>query len=364
MAVSFTSLTSNTYYTSDLQTIGVSATTVQVEFRIYYQARIYYSGDGRELIFRSTYYPQNNTLTIYDVADIIENFMRERTQSVEKFVLFLSGNSDSIEQEITCIYCKQRLLQPTAADLLNDYFLTTHASRLVPTNAEIRLSFYIPTGSAGGYATVGTTYTITYIQANGEAAQAQRTNYTRMGYGVQEIFFDYSYLQTMFSNYISSDAVIASVLVKTGNRLCRIYFTQRNDLHKFWFHNAFNCLDFVYLATTRVVKTETKSSIANLCTHKAQYDVQHTRSYEETTSQLTKDEAVWLSEMLTSHYIAVEDDGDEEEILITDYKAETTDEQGEGNTIEFTWQYASVRYMLGKDEFSRIFTKEYKEPFA
>ena len=152
--------------------------------------------------------------------------------------------------------------------------------------------------------------------------------------------------------------------VKIGNRKCYIYFTKQPNLHKFWFENAFNCLDFAYLATTRVVKTETKSSIAILCTEKAQYDVQHTRSYQDTTSQLTHDEALWLTEMLTSHYVAVEDDGDEEQILITDYKAETTDEPGAGNTLEFTWQYASVRFMLGKDEFTRIFTQEYKKPFA
>lgn len=364
MAVSFSSLSKSVYYTSDLQTIDISTMSNQVEFRIYYQARIYYSGDGRTEIFRSTYYTRFNSVTIYDIAGIIESYMQENGLSVNPFVLWAKADSDETETTIECVYCKQRLLDPTAETLLADCFLTTHTSRLVPTNADISLPFYVETGNPGDYATVGINYTITYITTNGNTAKATRTNFVRYGYGSQTYTISYSFLKTYFQHDIPSDADILSVVVKIGNRKCHIYFTKQPNLHKFWFENAFNCLDFAYLATTRVVKTETKSSIAILCTEKAQYDVQHTRSYTDTTSQLTHDETIWLTEMLTSHYVAVEDDGDEEQILITDYKAETTDEPGAGNTLEFTWQYASVRFMLGKDEFTRIFTQEYKKPFA
>ncbi len=364
MAVSFPGLDKSFYYTSDLQILDITADTAQVELRIYYQARTYYSGDGRTLVFQSQYYTRNDELTIFDVSSIIENYMQENGHSVSKFVFIAQAGSDTSEQAIECVYCKQRLLDPIAKTLLDDFFLTTHTNRLIPTNGEIQLPFYLEPGSVGSYATVGTTYTITYRDTNGSTHQATKTIFTRHGYGTQILSTSYQQIASHFSNNIPADAVILSVLIKTGNRKFRAYFTQQTNLHKFWFHNAFNCYDFAYLATKRIVKTKTKSSIASLCTDKAQYDVQHARSYTDTTSQLTHDEAVWLTEMLTSHYVAVEDDGDEEQILITDYKAETTDEQGEGNTLEFEWEYASVRFMLGKDQFTRIFTTEYDKPFA
>ena len=356
-----------TLYTSQLQRLDVEVDTEQVELKIFHQARIYYSGDGRTEIFSSTYFARNGQLTIYDISSIIESYMQQYLMSVQQFILRLtaiSERNESLEQDTVLVYCKQRLLDPIAKTLLDDFFLTTHTNRLIPTNGEIQLPFYLEPGSVGSYATVGTTYTITYRDTNGSTHQATNTIFTRHGYGTQILSTSYQQIASHFSNNIPADAVILSVLIKTGNRKFRAYFTQQTDLHKFWFHNAFNCLDFAYIATKRIVKTETKSSIASLCTDKAQYDVQHARSYTDTTSQLTHDEAVWLTEMLTSHYVAVEDDGDEEQILITNYKAETTDEQGEGNTLEFEWEYASVRFMLGKDQFTRIFTTEYDKPFA
>lgn len=358
-----TSLSGFTLYTSELQTLDITATADTVGFRIYHQARIFYSGNGRTEIFRSEYHTRNGQVTVYDVADIIEKFMLQQNESVAEFFLWVSDGTDTLERQLICVYCKQRLLQPAAADLLADHFLTTHTNRLVPTNAEIRLPFYVEDGTAGGYATVGTTYTITYKTPDGSTAHATHTNYSRYGYGVQTLVCTMQTLRTLFAYDIPSDADIVSVVIKTGNRKCRVYFSTQTDLHKFIFRNAFNCLDFAWLATTRLVKTETKSSIAVICAYKSQYDVQHTRTYEDTTPVLTNDECTWLTEMLTSPYIAVEDDGNEEQILINEYKSETTDEPGNGSQINFKWQYATVRYMLGKDEFDRIFTNPYQNQF-
>ena len=97
MAVSFSSLSKSVYYTSDLQTIDISTMSNQVEFRIYYQARIFYSGDGRTEIFRSTYYTRFNSVTIYDIAGIIESYMQENGLSVNPFVLWAKADSDETE---------------------------------------------------------------------------------------------------------------------------------------------------------------------------------------------------------------------------------------------------------------------------
>jgi len=55
MALSLITDISATCYTSQLQKIELASSGSAVEFRIYYQAQTYYSGNGQTLIFSASY---------------------------------------------------------------------------------------------------------------------------------------------------------------------------------------------------------------------------------------------------------------------------------------------------------------------
>lgn len=355
MAVSFRRLYP-TMYTWELQTINIDAPDGgQVEFSIWY----YLQPTQTIRIFRTTYYAEEggDPVEVIDVASIMEAFMRQRSLAVGKFQFRATNSGNTATEDVLCVFCKQRNNFADADVFLADYFLTTHTSRLLPMNADINLAFYVETDG-----NITTNYSITYQKSDGTTAVVERNSTRQYRAGVREISPTYSYLFNLL-NAPDCERIL-SVLITMGNRTARIYFTPQTDLRMFWFMNAFNCAERAYFSGKRVMKTETKSSLAVLNDTKSQYDVQYTRTFVETSSQLTFDEARWLLEMLTSPEVWIEDCGTDEGILITDYKAEITDENGAGNSIEFEWEYAKMRPLLPELPHRRVFSQEYNNVFA
>lgn len=358
MAVSFTSLTKTHYFTSELETVTITTDSPIVEFHIYHQGTPHGDDDGRTLLFQSEYAVRNSRMTIYDIAEILETHLEQNLVTVQEYVFVAIANGETAEQSLTCCFCKQRF--EDAEDFIVNHFLTTHISRLIPANGELTLTYYVEPGTSS----VTVTFKVTYRTADGSIHTGKTTQYRMPAFGNNYLYISAKNIKQWMSYYFGNGEELLSVKITIGKRQAHIYFTPSRETRVFSFRNAFNCLDTVFLSTKRITKTETKSTIATLCNQKLQYDIEHTRSYRETTSQLTKDEALLITEMLTSKYVAIQEDGIKEPILITDYKSEITDEQGEGNTLEFEWEYASVRYKIDKDLFTRIFTTEYEKPFA
>ncbi len=164
---------------------------------------------------------------------------------------------------------------------------------------------------------------------------------------------------------IPEGAKLVKYTVTMGKRTARFYVCEQTlNLRQFIFRNAYNCRESITFVSAQTTKTVSKSSTAVCGDVMTQYDVRHTRSFEEQTPVLQKSRALFLAEFLTSPQIFLPIDSVEHEVLITDYKHEVSDNPGEGNIIKFEWQFASLRYPLTDDEYTRFFSSQYSEPFA
>lgn len=117
----YTQFTGDTCYTSQLQ--------------------IYYSGNGRMLIFETDYYTHQSRATVYDLGTLIETHMQQNGLSIEQFIISACDGTNSEELTLKVLYCKQT---PTIAaeTLLADCFLTTSLTRLTYLNATVLLFLY------------------------------------------------------------------------------------------------------------------------------------------------------------------------------------------------------------------------------
>ena len=91
--------------------------------------------------------------------------------------------------------------------------------------------------------------------------------------------------------------------------------------------------EYLNIPTNRTTKTATKSSTARYGSLTEQYDIEHTRTYEEQTTVLTLEDAAFIEEFLLSPSVKVVIKGTEYDILITDYTFEVGDNPGTGNTV-------------------------------
>lgn len=134
MALSLITDISATCYTSQLQKIELVSSGSAVEFRIYYQAQTYYSGNGQTLIFSASYNTRLSHVAIYDIGSLLETYLADR-DGVQQFIFYFSNGTDSLEQTYAVIYCKQQPVL-SAADLASSNYITNYLTRLVYRGAQ------------------------------------------------------------------------------------------------------------------------------------------------------------------------------------------------------------------------------------
>ena len=105
MALSLITSRPATCYTSQLQKIELASSGTAVEFRIYYQAQIYYSGNGQTLIFNSSYNTRFSRVAIYDIGSLLETYLSDK-DGLQQFIFYFNNGTDSLEQTYAVIYCK------------------------------------------------------------------------------------------------------------------------------------------------------------------------------------------------------------------------------------------------------------------
>ncbi|MBR4218741.1 MAG: hypothetical protein IKR71_06820, partial [Bacteroidales bacterium] len=112
------------------------------------------------------------------------------------------------------------------------------------------------------------------------------------------------------------------------------------------------------------------------------YNQQNEKQYEVESSGLTVEQARWIEQLFYSHDVRMatkrtdfsEDDFGNYNpqympiVLITDFTCEIHDEDGELNTVKFTYQFADRRTWLQTDyltvDHDRIFTEQYDPTFS
>ncbi len=148
-----------------------------------------------------------------------------------------------------------------------------------------------------------------------------------------------------------------------------------------YFRNAFNVYERCDLQAVTTHKPKSDRSIA--VTHRLStfYNQQNEKQYEVETAGLTMEQARWIEQLFYSHDVRMatrrtdfsEDDFGNYNpqympiVLITDFTCEIHDEDGELNTVKFTYQYQDRRTYLPTDYLSvdhdRIFTAPFNPTY-
>ena len=252
----------------------------------------------------------------------------------------------------------------TAADLANSNYITNYFNRLVYKGAKDQLPYFAGFGSPGGYAVRTITYTVVYRKTDGTFGTYDIISGGRTGFGISYVLTSCDAIAAMFQFSIPDGAVIVAYSLKQGSCTARFYVSEQPLLRQFVFRNAYGCREYIAVPTAQTEKTETKSSTAVCGDTLTQYDITHTRSFEEQTPVLQRAEARRFMEFLTSHYTAVVIGNAEYPIVITSYKDEISDNSGEGNAIKFEWQFVSLRTPLISEDYDRIFSPEHADQFV
>lgn len=400
MAVSFsTSFALDTVYTHELQSLSFSTTTTRLRVSLYrYDANT----DLSSLIFQSTYATvasqlyaavqkvaavqadldteeresisgditivERSSLTVYDYGSIIEQWMETQGSNIEQCRIVAENaldETDAAECTLWVVYCRQRLSSASvnAEALRLSQFLHTRPVRLTYPSAEESLYFWNSGRMTDGYIYCGVLLTAQCRLADGTIAHFEHNFRYASADGVQRFNASPAEIRTIMEDDLPADSTLLSYSVNIGNRTCRFYVASECAYRSFYFRNAYYCPECIHIPTTRTRQLKTQSSSAQCDDTLSQYDIRHTRTYQEQTPVLSYAEALHFEELLTSPSVWLLINGTTVPILITDYSFEVSDTPAAETRLQFEWQFSNQRQAIPLSEPSRIFTTEYEEQF-
>ena len=309
------------------------------------------------------YYAVNGIVNVRNLASLIELTMERISRQYCTVSITASAGNESFTASCEVMMCKYNCMSVDVETFITNSFLTTNLHRLVSVHGEDVLSFYI---AGSGQYSVGTfKFNCTLRQADGSVVTHEWVSGRRFQYGISNSAISIGDVQhTCELTY--PGCRLLSFTLTFNTRICYFYIVPCADAKTFRFTNVFGCQEAVSLPSATINKLESDFSEAMVDGQLLHYDIKHTRTYQEQTTQLLSGYMAWLEQFLTSSSIMLRLDAYQyADVLIKEYTFEQTNAPGEENTLTFTWQFADGRQTTQRYTIhTGIFTEQYNEPFA
>ena len=333
-------------------------------------------------IFSALHFPYGRSVKIHDLRSVVEYYLRDRNISLDEFQLrSVTNGTQQILATFQVLYLEQHFTGDIGEFLRNN-FLTTMAAKLTSPQATEFLYFFIEANAQEEI-----TYQVVASVYGGEP----RIYTLREDCGVSNSNRIKTVELTceMLTGIVESPAngrpreaiTLHAYSVHAGQRAFTFYVQDHEPALSLYFRNAFNVYERCDLQAVTTHKPKSDRSIA--VTHRLStfYNQQNEKQYEVETAGLTMEQARWIEQLFYSHDVRMatrrtdfsEDDFGNYNpqympiVLITDFTCEIHDEDGELNTVKFTYQYQDRRTYLPTDYLSvdhdRIFTAPFNPTY-
>ena len=336
-------------------------------------------------VFSAIHFPYGHVIDVHDVRSVIEYYLRDRNTSLEEFQLrSVTNGTQQILATFKVLYLEQHFTGDIEEFLRNN-FLTTMAAKLTSPTATEFLHFFIEAniqeqiryqvvasveGIAGGEPRIYQAMKNCAVSSSNRLYTLELTCEALLGI-----------VENAAQGRPREAITLHAYSVHAGQRAFTFYVQDHEPPLSLYFRNAFNVYERCDLQAVTTHKAKSDRSIA--VTHRLStfYNQQNEKQYEVETSGLTVEQARWIEQLFYSHDVRMatkRDDLSEETfgqynpqympiVLITDFTCEIHDEDGELNTVKFTYQYQDRRTYLPTDYLSvdhdRIFTDPYNPTY-
>ena len=319
-----------------------------------------YNATDNTKIFSTSLYAVNGVVTVYDMKQLVEQFMRDNELAYLNCKVTATIGSESCTATLYIIYCSQRITI-SATNLAKNFFLTSQKSKEInlASFSEDELHLFVEEGED-----ISSQSTIIYSSPDGAMHRYYRSS-TAVAEETGIISIKLSLIECWRAIGGEGGNTLHSLTFEKGERMFTYYFTDDVPHLHFVFRNAFNVPELITLfgKTTTVMKT--KKSEAICVGRTAYYDRSNEKEYDFESVRLSPEKMRWVEQLLLSHDIT-QYDNDKYRVLITAFTYEVADDDKEDYIIKFTWRYADDDFLI---EFpyslnTRIFTQEYDQTFT
>lgn len=310
-------------------------------------------GTAHTVLEETLFADSNGRITVGDIASLVEPFAREYLRIVLNATFDDDDTAASIDP-VTIIYCMADT-GLTAQQFLGSHFLTVlDGEKMTAYGREERL-----------YA-----YDSTTVSVSAEVRTATGVYQTRTAtLNATSTENDISQFNVSVNDIISALNMIGGRLlfytVSSGSRSqdFRVVEDLTQPDPSFAFVNSFGCVEFLHCVGT--VKREGKytRSSARFNRNLKNYQIKEERKFVANTGWLNDAMADWAEDILRSSEVFLWVNGQcGHEVVITESKSETNNEEDYMTMFEITYQYAQhIQNVMCKRKAARLFSEQFEE---
>ena len=322
--------------------------------------------DGLKEIYRSKLYAFDGKVTIVNIGEVIEQYMRTQDESFIAFTMYYNKEDGTNigSFNINTLYCS--LILDIEAGIFGSYnFLTTLSAKRVHRDAYDYIWLFH--GQERGTVMAH----CIYEDENGNIANISVSyqSFIASDIGVSRIVVSQQKIVNQISLAGGKIKRLLSFSLEFLNRHFTYYIVDYTPEVSFVFKNCFNVTEYVSFSAITTTKTKVNRSTAISGGEHLFYDQSVDKSYEVETASLTNDEAHWVEQLINSHSVRFGTSPNADKlpkIIITDSDCEIHDDDEELNKLKFTWQFIEKTPHLTKkfrSDADGIFTDEYNTIF-
>ncbi len=319
------------------------------------------SGDY-QLIFSQRYFTYGNTVTVYELDDIVQGYMVQRNASSGKVRLSLTSETESVEVDFDMLFCSMAIDSDGFLDFLQRSFLTPQRFAVVPRDFAIDLcTIDSDTPIEVSCRMINCATDEHFMMSWAETPKAPATGFVSR--------FSLS-RSTVDSNVFADhelkpdDFRLLYIVVMQGKRAFTAFVN--NDLSmadSFRFLNTFNCMSLFTTPGVRTKATKAERQLASVAGVTTAYDLSVTSSVSfqsgvlpdfatEAVNQLCCAQKVWAMRL-----------GEWEAVTVNDVSCEMSDDNSKLNTFKLTYSFDTRLDRLAVPGVSDVFSEQFNPVF-
>ena len=313
-------------------------------------------------IYSTTLYENNRAAIFYGFKDIIRENMLARYLSLASLTVMAEhpGGYEMLEDKYI-IFCEVNDMDDER-DLFWSRFLTNRSFYTIPRNGYMVTSFFSDGGEQfTAYADCvfrvsdGTIRTYTYTRS------IYHYNLPR----IYSVWLSSSEIQSAVEREEGgSVGTLLSFTFHVGRRALTVYVSDEPYEVDFYFNNAFNVQEHIFIYGTTKLKTTFDRKEAVSQGISSFYNMSVERKHEVEMAPMGMEEAEWFNEFLASTYVFRELSQDwEPTVLISDITSEISDSAKDLIKMKFSWRYDNNARWVNTDTYPQMFTDPYNDTF-
>lgn len=314
-------------------------------------------------IYQTTLEAVGTTAYFYDLNVIVHEYMKSHCISFGNLSINVYFEDGMYDVETQVVYSTIASGEEYDDDFLRSSYLTTRSVYTIPRGFSQYIAFFCQEDEQSPYGSMQ--LAVRYADGSVHTVELEHILYDFRKATVYNFTLNSATIEASLKRvYPDETMTLLGGAVIHGDRYLQFYIVDEKPQITFFFWNAFNIMEHMYIFGTQTLKFDTSMKEAVVNGRLVPYNRQSERKYQIETVPLSKEEALWFNQFLESHRVMYLINSEyDDDVLISDVSSEISDSAKEQTIIKFSYRLSCQHDWHVSPYIQQIFNRNFNQPF-